>query len=103
MRVVKWEGPSPPTFEQLGDRMRKEGLEVFVWSDPPGAVQEKHSHPYDEVRWVVRGKMVVGWEGGELFLEAGDRLDLPAGTDHWGRVAGDGPVFYLYGRRKGEG
>lgn len=80
-------------------QLRREGFDVYVWEDPPLAYYPEHVHPGEEVRWVVRGSITIGFPGGETReLRAGDRLDVPANTAHWARVGPEG-VRYLCGTR----
>jgi len=56
---------------------------IFVWSDSPGTFYDWHTHPYEEVRWVYRGTVKIGYEGGEIELKAGDMLLISPDTKHW--------------------
>ncbi len=80
-------------------RLRQEGYDVYVWEDPPLAYYPEHVHPQDEVRWVVRGSITIGFpDGTACELRPGDRLDVPAGTVHWARI-GPAGVRYVCGSR----
>lgn len=80
-------------------RLRSEGYDVYVWEDPPLAHYPEHVHSQDEVRWVVRGAITIGFpDGSQRRLGPGDRLDVPAGTIHWARV-GPAGVRYVCGSR----
>jgi quercetin dioxygenase-like cupin family protein len=49
----------------------------------PGDRYAAHDHAYDKVIVVERGSITFGLGTGEAVeLNAGDRLDLPAGTVH---------------------
>jgi quercetin dioxygenase-like cupin family protein len=69
--------------ELLG-RLRAEGLAAGAWGNAPGDVYALHRHAYDKVIVCARGSIAFGLPGRKetLQLGAGDRLDLPAGTDH---------------------
>ena len=73
-------------------RLRAEGLDPGSWSNGPGDRYSGHSHAYDKVLVVERGSIRFGLSGrGEsLEMAAGDRLELPAGTDHDATVGPDG-------------
>jgi quercetin dioxygenase-like cupin family protein len=66
------------------ERLRAEGLDASSWSNGPGDRYGAHEHGYDKVIVVAAGAIVFGLpaDGGSLALEAGDRLELPAGTRH---------------------
>jgi len=71
--------------------MRRAGLEPGAWSNGPGDRYSAHRHGYDKVIVVAAGSIVFGLpgQGIKLALGTGDRLELPAGTDHDALV---GPV-----------
>ncbi|WP_457607591.1 cupin domain-containing protein [Nitratifractor sp.] len=68
---------------QIVDQLEAEGyFNIFRWSDPAGTRYAEHTHPHDEVRWILSGTLVIE-EGGEIFeLRAGDRMESPAGIPH---------------------
>lgn len=70
--------PSP------ADRLRAEGLDPGTWGNGPGDMYAVHRHAYDKVLVCVRGSITFGLpeRGDAVPLAPGDRLDLPAGTDH---------------------
>ena len=65
-------------------RLRGEGLEPTAWSNGPGDRYAAHEHGYDKVIVVTRGtiRFALPARRDELLLDAGDRLELPAGTTH---------------------
>lgn len=103
MRVQRWVGApgaeSPPTADELAERLRAEGYRVYEWTDPPGARYETHTHTSDQSHWVLRGKLAMEVGGREHVLGPGDRDWLPAGTPHSAYVVGADPVTYLVGER----
>ncbi len=86
--------------DALTARLAAEGLVAQVWSNGPGDRYGVHDHDYDKVIVVERGSIVFGLPAtGELVaLEAGDRLELPAGTAHRADV-GPGGVTCLEAHR----
>ena len=74
--------------------MTEEGLAPYSWSNGPLYVYSAHSHSYNKVIYVVQGSISFGLPelGKQLTLQAGDRLDLPAGTIHDARVGNQGVV-----------
>ena len=70
--------------EDLASRLRHEGLAPGRWSNGPGERYAAHEHAYDKVIVVEAGSIRFGLpaSGGGVDLDAGDRLDLPAGTAH---------------------
>ena len=93
-QVTPWTGPVPPTRSTLWQLMADEGLSPYAWSNGPHDVYSAHSHTYDKVIYVVQGSITFGLPelGKQLTLNAGDRLDLPAGTVHNATVGAQGVV-----------
>jgi uncharacterized protein YjlB len=65
-------------------RLRAEGLDPAQWWNGPGDRYGAHEHGYDKVIAVAAGSIVFGLpaDGRSIALDAGDRLELPAGTRH---------------------
>ncbi|MDH3261243.1 MAG: cupin [Acidimicrobiia bacterium] len=61
---------------------REEGLVPHEWFNRAGFSYEQHAHPYDKVLICVDGSITFHTPSGDILLAQGDRLDLPAGTDH---------------------
>jgi uncharacterized protein YjlB len=74
------------------DRLRAEGLDPSSWSNGAGDRYAAHDHGYDKVIVVASGSIRFGLpdEGRSIDLEAGDRLELPAGTRHDALVGPNG-------------
>jgi uncharacterized protein YjlB len=92
--VTPWAGAGAPTQSTLRQLMTDEGLAPYSWSNGPFDVYSAHSHSYDKVIYVVQGSITFGLPelGKRLTLQAGDRLDLPAGTVHDAQVGVQGVV-----------
>jgi quercetin dioxygenase-like cupin family protein len=96
VQVTPWPEPQAPTERSIRDILRREGLEPYAWSNGPGDVYGAHSHHYNKVIYVVEGSITFGLPatGQEIALQAGDRLDLPAGVSH-DAIVGPGGVLCL--------
>ena len=94
IRVEKWSRSQQPTEEALHQAMLAEGLTPHRWSNNPGDYYDIHQHPYHKVIYVVSGSITFGFpiEADPTTLEAGDRLDLPAGIRHIAAVGPQGVV-----------
>ena len=84
------------TGAELQDRLTAEGLagrlgaSVQSWANGPGDRYGEHAHDYDKVLLVEGGSITFGLATGAVELEAGDRLDLPAGSSHGAVVGAEG-------------
>ncbi len=74
------------------ERLRAEGLDAVAWSNVAGDRYAPHHHGYDKVIVVERGSIRYGLPGRATAfdLAVGDRMELPAGTDHDALVGPDG-------------
>ena len=92
--VTLWADSTPPTEFTLRQLCAEQGLHPYQWSNGPHDVYAAHSHSYDKVIYVVHGSITFGLPELEqqLTLNAGDRLDLPAGTVHDAVVGSQGVI-----------
>ena len=76
----------------LEERLRRLGSTPSSWWNGPGDRYGAHDHTYDKTLVCVSGSIVFGLvdEGPQVELLPGDRLDLPAGTQHDALVADEG-------------
>jgi len=84
-----------PEIERLKQQGGFQTADVInVQSDTPGLDEmlakfdKEHTHSEDEVRFTVKGRGLfhIHPEGGPVFsvtVEAGDLINVPAGTPHW--------------------
>ena len=93
-RLTPWASPEPPTQESLILLMHAEGLHPYLWSSAPQDLYPAHTHPFDKIMYCVSGSITFGLAGkpDAMTLHAGDRLDLPAGTEHDAVVGEQGVV-----------
>jgi quercetin dioxygenase-like cupin family protein len=73
-------------------RLRSEGLAPSAWENGPGDRYGWHQHPYDKVLYCASGSITFHTPDGDVELSPGDRMELPAGTDHAADVGPDGVV-----------
>jgi quercetin dioxygenase-like cupin family protein len=80
--LTRWKGAEPATDEAILDLYRQEGLSPYRWGNGPGDRYGSHSHSYNKVLYCASGSITFVADGEPVEMEAGDRLDLPAGTPH---------------------
>ena len=61
-----------------------------AWGNAPGARYGAHAHDYHKVLFCLEGSITFHLRDGDVELSAGDRLDLPPGTEHSATVGPDG-------------
>lgn len=96
MLVSRWQAPILPTKQQMFLMLESEGLEAEEETIPSGAKIEDHRHPFDEVRIVVSGQLMMDIAGNKLLLRAGDRIVIPANTRHSKQADGPEACLCLY-------
>ena len=73
----------------------REAVQVRAEFDP-GVAAGKHTHPGEELGYILEGTLVFEIEGrAPLTLNAGDYFFVPAGTVHDGRNIGSGKAKVL--------
>lgn len=83
--------------DELMARLRREADGCYSWSNGPGDVYAKHTHPYEKVLYCVRGSITFTLEDRDVHLQPGDRMVVPPGTRH-GAVVGPNGVTCIEGR-----
>lgn len=68
---------------------------VELQRDAAGKVHHFHTHPVDEVLFVISGRLNFKWEGGERVCGAGDTILLPAGTLHQSEALEGGAIYAI--------
>jgi quercetin dioxygenase-like cupin family protein len=56
----------------------------------PGSSVPAHSHPHEQLGFVVDGELVLAIDGVEHRLAAGDAYQIPGGVEHAAWTGGDG-------------
>ena len=94
IQITRWREDFKPGKAALLKLMAAEGLAPYTWTNGPGDVYGAHHHGYHKVIYVVSGSITFGLPGRDesIDLQAGDRLDLPAGVRHDAVVGQQGVV-----------
>ena len=93
VRLERWDPAWGALSEQaIRRRLEAEGYAVTRYVYPPATVFPDHTHPVDKKDSVLRGRFKISAEGREIIMQAGDMVEIPAGTVHAARVLGDEPV-----------
>ena len=89
MIVNRWQAQILPTAEQIHKIFAREGLRHFEETYEPGEKIGNHQHPFDEVRMIVKGSLLVNIAGNRLLLRTGDKIIIPSNTRHSKEVQGN--------------
>jgi mannose-6-phosphate isomerase-like protein (cupin superfamily) len=96
MLVSRWQAPILPTRQQMALMLESEGLDPEEESIATSTEVTDTRHPFDEVRIVVSGQLLLDIAGNRLLLRAGDRILIPANTRHSKRADGSEPGVCIY-------
>lgn len=91
MLIRRWQAPVVPNELQMAKMFEMEGLEPFTEVLHPESEIKDHRHPFDEIRMVAKGELLMNIAGNQLLLRAGDRITIPSNTRHSKRVQGENP------------
>ena len=98
--IIPWDATEPPSESAIRSILVEENLKPYAWGNNPGDVYQAHTHGYDKVIYVIQGSITFGLpeEDQRVTLRAGDRLELPAGTQH-NAIVGENGVRCLEAHR----
>jgi quercetin dioxygenase-like cupin family protein len=84
-------GEGDPFVAAARTAFREEGCSARrSWGNGPGDRYGAHSHDRHKVLFCVEGSITFHVAGDDVELGAGDRLDLPPGTEHGATVGPHG-------------
>jgi len=77
-------------ISKIIENLKKDGYkDIFIWKDTKGTYYNWHKHPYNEIRVMLKGEMVINTKNKKYHLKEGDILDVPAGEIHEAYVLKD--------------
>jgi quercetin dioxygenase-like cupin family protein len=79
----------------IGDEQDAPNFAIRRFTLEPGAEVPEHTNEVEHEQYVLEGEYVVGIDGEEYEVEAGDSLLVPAGFVHWYRNESDVPGAFL--------
>lgn len=89
MLVTRWQAPRVPDKKQVYMMFEAEGLTPIEEKFEPNTFIPDHRHPFDEVRMVVEGQLLLDIAGNKLLLRPGDKIVIPSNTKHSKKVEGN--------------
>lgn len=99
VKVIKWNKKEKPNIEAVKKQLIKEGLQPYIFESYPNDFYGNHEHEHDEIRIILKGKMIFGIKNKEIELNKGDRLELKKGTVHWAKNNGKEKAVVLSASR----
>jgi len=95
MIVTRWQAPMVPDEKHIMMMLEGEGLQPYKEELPAHSHIPEHRHPFDEVRMVAKGELLLNISGNKLLLRSGDRIIIPANTKHSKNVQADKPCICI--------
>lgn len=95
MLITRWQAPLVPEKQQILNMFEAEGLTPQEELLQPQNEVKDHRHPFDEVRMVASGELLMDIAGNKLLLRAGDRIVIPANTKHSKKVNATEPCLCI--------
>lgn len=86
----------------IGEEHGAANLALRRFGLAPGGEVPKHTNDVEHEQYVLAGEYVVGIEGEEYDVAAGDAVHVPAGAIHWYRNDGDNEAAFLCAVPTGE-
>lgn len=99
MRAYKYTVAEIPTVDAFDGALKRTAVQgdssmvVFNWLQPGHPELADHSHPFDQLAFILSGRMAMHVEKTWFELTKGDFLVIPADAIHGGHVVGDEPVL----------
>lgn len=80
MIITRWQAELTPSAQDINRILLAEGLEPFEEVIEPGLELKDVRVPFDEIRIIAEGELLLDVAGNKLLLREGDRIMIPANT-----------------------
>ncbi|MCB0194148.1 MAG: cupin [Anaerolineae bacterium] len=92
LRITPWVNEEPATEDVLLEQIEDEELRIYRWTSLPDDNFSGHTHGFHKLLFVVEGSIKFDFptRHKSFTLNAGDRLELPAGIRHSAIVGPEG-------------
>lgn len=81
--------------EEIIQELKKEFAHIYEWTDSPNTEYPKHAHKGKVSFYVVDGSIVMNIEGVNKTVTKGERMNVPVGHFHTGKVGSGGCTFIV--------
>lgn len=95
MIIKRWQAPITPDIKQIRQMFYLEGMQPQEETFEDGQEAIDRKFPFDEVRIIVSGEMILNVVGNKVLLKEGDRVMIPSNTKH-SLSCHKGPAISLY-------
>ncbi len=102
LRVTHWDPAWGPISEKtMRAQLTAAGFRISCYHYPPGTYFPPHTHNVRKRDTVLQGRLRISWPAsetspaGDVVLEPGDMIEVPAGAVHSAEVVGEETVISL--------
>ncbi len=99
MLITRWQAPVIPNREQARLIFLSEGLQPLEEVYPAQTSVQAHRHPFDEIRMILEGELLLNISGNQVLLRPGDRIMIPSNTRHETKAHGSENCVSLFAHR----
>ena len=82
MIIRRWQAPITPDIKQIRQMFFLEGLKPQEEILENGQTTKERKFPFDEIRIMVDGELILDISGNKVLLKEGDRVMIPSNTKH---------------------
>jgi len=76
--------------ENIIKELKEKGYKnIFIWRDTKGTYYDWHTHPFNEIRYMLKGKMIINTKNKKYELNEGDFLEVNKNEPHEAYVLED--------------
>ncbi|MBE5039108.1 cupin domain-containing protein [Ructibacterium gallinarum] len=72
------------------------GLMMVEVTFDKGGIGSVHTHPHEQISYVVRGSFLFDLDGEKVTVKAGDSLYIPSGLPHGNEALEDGVLVDVF-------
>ncbi len=95
MIIRRWQAPVTPDLKQIRQMFFLEGLKPHEEILEENQTTKERKFPFDEVRIIAEGEIILDIVGNKVLLKEGDRVMIPSNTKHTIKCH-KGPAKSLY-------
>lgn len=82
MIIRRWQAPITPDLKQIKQMFFLEGLQPKEETLEEGQTTKVQKCPFDQVRILAEGEMILDIAGNKVLLKEGDRVMIPSNTKY---------------------
>ncbi|HEY4520751.1 MAG TPA: cupin domain-containing protein [Candidatus Paceibacterota bacterium] len=90
-------------MEKMREKLESEGFtNIYEWTDEPNTIYPEHAHKGRVAFYVIKGSILINLDSKEIVIREGERINIPVGVSHSGKVGPEGCTFLVGEEIKGD-